>query len=223
MDDIVVANLGNPCAETRKRAAQTLGMAANLGANITVAIPALVKALSDEVSDVRSYVAWGLGRGALQGADITVAMPALANLLSDADGDVRWNATEALENATANGKSRDAALAVLEHALSDGNLHARRNAAKALTGSVGKCASVESLNTLETNIRECHVALEIKCRYGRDGKMQLFGALCSGLFNAIAKRRNELASQRDILLDGVPRPPKQGQVYREMRRVLAHG
>jgi hypothetical protein len=218
----IVMELGSTDPKTRLDAARALGKAAVHGTNISFAIQALTKALSDENSDVRVNAAWALGNGALQGANITVAIPALVKALFDEEGDVQWNAREALEKATANPKSRDAALSALAKAVSDENPCASKNAANALMGSIEKHAPMESLSKLEAHFRECHRALKIKCRYGRDGKMQLAGVLYPMLFNRIAKKRDELAPKRDILLDDIPKAPKKGEVFRELRRALAH-
>jgi hypothetical protein len=40
--------------------------------------------------------------------------------------------------------------------------------------------------------------------------------------NGIAKKRNELAAQRDVLLSDIPKPPKKGSVFQTTRRALAN-
>ncbi len=77
--------------DVRESAAWALREAAENGQNITPAVPALGKALSDGNKLVRWHAAYAL-RYAVdrkRGRDITPAIPALANALNDKDDDVR--------------------------------------------------------------------------------------------------------------------------------------
>ena len=73
--------LGDEDWMIRKYAAKALGYSARIGVDITVSIPALVKALGDEVLEVPINAASALRMAAETGVDITIAIPSLVKAL----------------------------------------------------------------------------------------------------------------------------------------------
>jgi HEAT repeat protein len=118
----LVLQLASPEPSTRNAAAHSLG---SMGAAAKAAAPALIAALSDNVSAVRATAAFALGR---IGADTDTVLPALGRALRDPDHDVRTNAGFAL---AAIGR---AGVPVLAAALRDKASGVRKEAASALNG-----------------------------------------------------------------------------------------
>jgi HEAT repeat protein len=119
----------------RECATEALVRAAWKGADITAAIPALVRALGDKIATVRSNAAWALWNAALKGADLTPAIPGLVRTLGDPDKNVRKRAAEALDKALNAGADITAAIPGLLDMLGDRNASVREAAARALSGA----------------------------------------------------------------------------------------
>jgi hypothetical protein len=160
-----------------------------------------------------------LWHSAFIGVDISAAMPALANALSDAGEGVPLRAITALYHAAEHGADISIATSALAKALSDKNMAVRRNAAGTLEKAIENCASAGSLDGIEARVSESYAALRNGCRYGKETEPTGTGLAFSELTNQIAKRRDALAAKRDVLLEDIPKPPKKGGVYQEMRKV----
>jgi RNA 3'-terminal phosphate cyclase len=128
--------LGDHDRSVQANAAVALGKTAGNGADITIAIPALVKTLGNERSDIRGSAAEALGDAAKNGADISVAIPALMNALGDTDWNERFCAAGALGNAAWK-TDISVAIPALMNALGDTDSFVRWNA----SGALGKAAS----------------------------------------------------------------------------------
>ena len=170
------------------------------------AVSALIEALKDENGDVRRSAAWALR----EIGDVS-AVPVLIRALKDASKNVRFWAVVALR------EFGDAsAVPALVEALKDGDIGGRGNVAEALEKIVEKCKTVEDLDEIERGIDKGSAAL----RKGRVDKSVLIDAQIevAKLTSRIAKRKDELAPKRDLLLDGKPKPPKKERgVYRTLR------
>jgi DNA anti-recombination protein RmuC len=164
-----------------------------------------------------------LGDAASKGVDISIAIPALSNALTDANKDVRRDAARALGNAAYNGADISVAIPALANALSDENEYVRTNAAWALGKVIQKSTSIEPLDEIETKLRESYDALRDKCRNQKQDELVEIGFTFSKLMNEIAKKKNSLAPMRDILLDDVPKPPKKGEIYQQVRGTVRNG
>jgi hypothetical protein len=193
------------------------------GARPAAVVPRLAEMLSDGDASARLEAAGALGFGVSRGANISAAISGLAKMLSDDNPAIRLRGAEVLCKAAVFGADITAAMPALACALSDADAKVRGNAAGALGRAVGKCASLEILNRTETKLLEAHGALGAGCQSEKEGGHAGIGAACRGLMNEIANRRNELASPRDIILDGKPRPPKGGSVFQATRRALTNG
>ena len=150
-------------------------------------------------------------------------MPALAKALSDGNEDVRVNAAWALGNAARNGADIAVAMPALVGALSDGDTWVKANAAWALEKVIEKYTSIEPLNEMETKLQESYDSVKKRYLSPKDAELVGIGLMFSRLMNAIAKARNELTPQRDILLDDIPKPPKKGEIYRIIRGTVRNG
>ena len=143
----------------------------------------------------------------------------LVRKLGDPDPKVRFKAVWVLWDAAFKGMDVTAAIPALAKALSDWHAGVREIAANALTNSIEKSTSVEALERMETRLREEHAIFRDKHHPRTKDELAGIGLAFSKLINETAKRRDLLATQRDIMLEGVPKAPKKGGVYQEMRRV----
>jgi hypothetical protein len=125
----------------------------------------------------------------------------------------------ALGHAVVNDVYVTVALPALAKALSDKDEQLRENVVDSLTDVIGRCTSAEQVNLMETKLREEYDALRKKQRYLRGWEVSGIAFVLSKYIIERAKRRDELAPQHDILLDDIPKPPKKGGVYQEIRRV----
>jgi tetratricopeptide (TPR) repeat protein len=205
--------------DVKTNAVLALYSAAAKGVDINAAVEELGKALCDEDSQVQNLASRALRHAAENGADMRAAAGPLGRALwGDA---VLIDIHSALGYALANGKSGDAPLDVLAKALMDPG--AAWSAVRAFEEAIEKYATVGQLDALEARLRQEHRAMRAKSRCGRDGELAEIRVQFSRVMNRIANKRDMLAARRDIMLEDMPKAPKQGQVYREMRRVLRHG
>jgi hypothetical protein len=107
----------------------------------------------------------------------------------------------------------------LARALFDKNKHFQSWAAGALKALIGKSTTTEPLDKMEAQLRECYGALIRGCRHGKEDELAGTGFRLSRLMNRIAEKKDSLAQDRGILLSDMPKPPKNGGVYHEIRRV----
>ena len=203
------------------------------------AVPALIEALKDGDPDVRSSSAWLLGEskdiravpaliGALKGGSEVAAdalgkirsasaVPALIEALENWALD-RWhkwtgyNVVNALDNI---GDAHFVPLLI--EALTNKDEHVRENAAEMLRQIGYKRKTTGQLDDFEKEIDESYANL--KKRYEKKGELCEVGFEITKIKMKIADRKNELASKHDLLFDDVPKPPKKGGVYQELRRV----
>jgi hypothetical protein len=126
-------------------------------------------------------------------------------------------AAAVLVNAVLNDKCRDAALSALANVLSDGNRIVRSYADEALNHVIQKSTSIELLNEMEMKLKESYSTKRKEYRYGKERELVQIELVFSKLMAEIAKRKNELAPKRDILLDDIPKPPKKGEIYQQIR------
>jgi HEAT repeat protein len=84
---------------------------------------------------------------------------------------------------------------------------------QALRKILGKCKTIKSLEELESKLQEGYDRLKKTHK-----KEDLLKAkkLISRFKMAAAKKRNELAEERGILLDDKPKPPRRGKIYSSM-------
>jgi len=87
-----INTLNLPEPEDRITALNTLGQ---IGPDATTVVPALIKALEDDDSEVRKRAAWAIGQ---IGPGAKDAVPALIEAFRDENTVVRWNAVEALKH-----------------------------------------------------------------------------------------------------------------------------
>ncbi len=176
------------------------------------AVEPLIGALKDDDWKVRQGAAWALG-------DIGDgrAVEPLIGALKDDDWKVREGAPWAL------GKIGDArAVEPLIGALKDDDWKVRQGAAWALRKMIlENCQTIESLESYEKGLDEGLARLQK--RYREDDLVKV-GFQIAKLKKQIAARKNELASQRDLILEDIPKPPskKKGRMYQSMRRAT-HG
>jgi len=78
------------------------------------------------------------------------------------------------------------------------------------------CKSAADINGFEDRLR-VGMGL-VKKRFGKDGMAEV-QFIVSQFLCAAAKKKNELASDKGILLTDIPKPPKKGGVYR-LRKVM---
>ncbi len=208
----LAGELSNPNPLVCCLAVRTLGSAASKKADITSAVPALVKALSGGNQEVRLYSAEALGLAGREGTDITSAVMPLLKAIFDEVDDVATNANWALSSAFNNEKNRVAASSLLVTALSHEDAGMCRASAVVLGLAIGKCGTPQELDAVGRMLTE-------KCAGMKDQEGGAAGtdSVFPKLHGEIAKRRNALASGRDVMLDDIPRPPKPGSAYQRVR------
>ncbi len=203
------------------------------------AVPALIELLEDSNKVVREYAARALGTIGHKSA-----VPALSKALTDGDKDVREKAMIALKKigkpavlvlcevlkgrdldkqkdaAWALGEIREpSAVPALCEALKDENRDLRWISAKALELIVVGCETIEDFEKVEKEIDEGSAAL----RKEKDRDVRITAQIeIASLTREIAKRKDELAPERDLLLDNKPKPPKKGRgTYNILSRTRA--
>jgi hypothetical protein len=100
------------------------------------------------------------------------------------------------------------------------NENMRRNAAGALGAIIQNCKTIETVNEFETRLQDGMNKLR---KHWRKGVTTEFGLQISKLMIAAAQKKNKLAPKRDIILEGVPKPPKKGKIYQQMRGTVRNG
>jgi len=168
----------------------------------------LIKRLKDTDSVVRADAAEALGKIGKP------AVPALIEALKDEDSNMRLWAAITLSSIG------QPAIPALIEALEDTNFFVRSNAARALGGILNKCETIEAVNEFETHLQD---GMNSVRKQWKKGVTTEFGLQISKLQIAAARKRDELAPKRDILLDEVPKPPKKGEIYQQMRGTVRNG
>ena len=111
------------------------------------------------------------------------------------------------------------AVPALIRALKDKGKWVRWGAAQVLENIVGTCETIEELEEVEKGIGEGSVALR---KEGIDkGTLINIQIKLAKLTRKIAKKKDELAPKRDLLLTDKPKPPKKGKgIYRTVGRTV---
>ena len=204
--DELIEELKSEDAEARAGAAIELGKC-----RIKRAVPALIERLKDEDVTVRWRAAEALGK-----IGDASAVPALIKTLKDENRDVRKAATRAL------GVMEDlSAVPYLIGALKDKDRMVRFKVRWALGRIVDKCKTTEDFEKVEKGIDEGSAVL----RKGRVDKGILIDAQIkiAELTRKIAKKKDELAPKRDLLLTDKPKPPKKGRGVYQTARMIRNG
>ncbi len=134
--------------------------------------------------------------------------------LGSSDQGNKWRAAQDLMRAASQGADITAAMPALAKAFFDADEQARERIASALWTAIQECASIGWLDAMETNLRRGYDVLKTECP--RREREKSAGIGFSKVMKHIARCKNELAPQRDILLDDVPKPPKRGTLYRRL-------
>jgi vesicle coat complex subunit len=177
--------------------------------------------LGDAYPTIRTNGVRALWNAARHGQDMTAAIPALEKALSDKEPYVREKAANALSRAATDGTDITIAVPALAKMLSDSDAEARAGAISALGNVVEKCPSLERLGWIEAKLRESR-ALKREERQRKE-EFARVGVRLSKLTNQIAKKKNSLAADRDIMLADIPKPPKGGTgIYQLTRRAVGN-
>jgi HEAT repeat protein len=148
----LIRELVHPDPKVRADAAQALGRDAAQGTNISAAIPALAKALSDRDKDVRWHAAGALKDAVkCEGVHMTgdmsailAAMRALVKYLYDGDAYDRAGAAEILGYASLSNVGIGVAIPALAETLSDGDAGVRLMAVGALKSAAMHGADISA-------------------------------------------------------------------------------
>ncbi|MBN1485282.1 MAG: HEAT repeat domain-containing protein [Chloroflexia bacterium] len=127
-----IAELEHQEEQVRWAALQQLAQAADQGAVLQEAIPALARTLADAHPNIRQQAAYTLVSISEHGGDIAPALPALAQALGDESEGVRKEAVWALYCLAYVGADLAPAVAALEGAMADPSRSVRGNGAIAL-------------------------------------------------------------------------------------------
>jgi HEAT repeat protein len=180
------------------------------------AIPALIEILKDE--ELRLHAAEEL---------VFIGVPAIPSLsggLKDGNCGVREYAAIALGNIAMNNRG-DAeilkALHSLVEALTDEDQRVRDKAAWALENILQGFKTIEQIIEIEKQIDESYRNLTMK--HGGLDRVSVKPMELIKVRLAAAQRKNELASKRDIILDGIPKPPKRGGHLYQSTRMIRNG
>jgi len=167
------------------------------------AVPALIEALEDPDPVIR-----GLAIKSLFKTRVFSAVPSIAARLLDKNENVRVTAVENLFEF-----SNISAVPWLLKATSDRNIVVMHNAFVLLEGICKSCKTHEEIADYEKLIKDFLRERREKPDLAKPSPRVIM------LMSVLAKRRDELASQRDIILGEIPKPPKRGTIYRQMERV----
>ncbi len=169
------------------------------------AVIPLIQALKDEDWRVRDAALKTLGKIGKP------AVPALVNALKD-------QRLRLIAIVTLGEIDDSSAVAPLVIAVKDNDPHVRSNALWALEAIRRRCTTIEFLEIYE---RELDGGLARLQKKYKDDDLIEVGFQMAKLKKRIAAKKNELASQRDLLLEDIPKPPpkKKGRMYQSMRRI----
>jgi HEAT repeat protein len=212
---------------------------------VVKAIPMLVRALKDENDHVRWYVARALGRigvaneqfginlgmlkkgktrqeryGAISAfEEITdtravpaLIVPALIGALKGNESEVQMGAVIALEKV-----GDTSAVPALIETLDDQGGHVIH----ALNGILGRYKTLEAVSEFEAQLLKSFQNLANM--HQKNDKIAYAMFEISKLRIAAAQKKNKLAPMRDVILDGVPKPPKKPDMYQHIRRTVRNG
>ncbi len=173
------------------------------------AVPTLIDALKDKDCYVRRNAALPLG----DIGDARAVSP-LIDALKDEDEIVRWRAAWALRQIGDKGAAEP-----LVVALKDEDKLVGEEAARSLGKIFEKCKTTEDLETFERQLDEGLARLQK--RFWKDDDLVETGFYIARLKKQVAAKKNELASQRDLILEDIPKPPpkKKGRMYQQLRRI----
>ena len=142
------------------------------------------------------------------------AIPTLIDTLKDKDQRVRIEAASALSKIGVSDKQLEMIIRMLESEGSD----ERDGAARAISEFLIQCKTVQELENFEKRLDRYSTTL----REGQIDKSIMINAQIkvAKLMGLIARKKDKLASKRDLLLDDKPKPPKKGRgTYQVSRRV----
>ncbi len=223
--DAFVVLLGAADPKAREKAAKAIGFAAHKGQVITSAVPALADALCDKDANVRAFASLTLMLAGRNGSDVTAAMPALARAICESEIDTRNPAINTLLDAVgieAGKACRETAISALVDSLGEPDDVLRQHARpemilqKAVLGR----ESAKSLDELAAEFRKGYSAARKKYQFQDKAWLCRIERRLYLVLGKIANKKNELASKRDILLEGKPKAPKAGaRIYQTTRRV----
>jgi len=215
--DALVKVLENEIRDIRRHATDALCHAAGKGADITAAIPLLVKSLTEANAWSTTSV---LSAAAANRKSAAAAMAALVNALEDQDECVSANAANALAGAAEAEADITVAVPALINALLNTNEETRMKASVALRYATRSLADDAKVREFEEKLQEGYLSLGKGRKNGKNERMLSEARLqISKLKIAAAKKKNELAQDKGILLTEIPKPPKRGTIYRAMERV----
>jgi hypothetical protein len=214
MDEVerLIGLLGDADEQVRDEAVQGLGELKDRRA-----IPALVRALGDVSMSIRTSAAQALGEVE------ALAVPALKEKLLKGDEKERADAAFAIfviSDGCEDGLF-DKHMGALVKSLDDPNREVRRLGALTLIQLLKNCETVDAVSEFETHLQEGFDSLAKK--HIKKDEIAVVVTKFSKLRIAAARKKNSLASKRDIILEDIPRPPKKGEVYQQIRRTVRNG
>ncbi len=171
------------------------------------AVPALIGALISGKTELRITAVTALGH-----IGDASAVPALAEALKDENDDVQIRAVISLL-----GIGDSSVVPVLIAALDYGDPALRFHVSRGLESIVRKCETMEEVERIESQIEEFSAASREK--HADEGTLADVQMQAARVIGAIAKKKNEFAPKKDLLLDDKPKPPKKGRgIYQTVRR-----
>ena len=207
------------------------------------AVPVLIEALACGSSWVQERARHALEKIAKSNpgnVEIVKAVSALIGMLKYEDAVVRRKAVYALRiaaailgdstfvNAIADPQERirqselirNSVIPELIGTLKDDKQSVRRMAAEALGEILEKCVTLKEVEEIETHL---HEALNPTKKQLKKEEITAIGFEISNLWTAAAKKKNELAQDKGILLPDVPKPPKGRKGIYQATRVMRNG
>jgi len=205
MDDIdkLIEQLKSPDANARINAAKRLGELKDPGA-----IPALEKALNDSDSNVRCEAKNSLVR--LRASSHRVAKE-LRDLMT---GQTLLKSPQTLY------RVEETEVIPLVNVLASPLYYPRQIAFDRLERKLQGCKTIEDVLKFESEMSEGYDRIKKKEHKGDEKKSEIEIAR---LRTAVAMRKNELAHDKGILLDGIPKPPKPNKGIYQSARVMRNG
>jgi HEAT repeat protein len=182
----LAARLGDSDQKAKLSAARDLTDAAAQGADITIAIPALMNALSDKDEEVWNKAADALSKAIMNHKSRDAALSEVKCALSG-DTQTRWKAAVVLWRAIDKGADIPAAIPALANALSDAVEAVREMAVEALTSAVARGADITpAIPALVHALSDENANVRRKAAYVL-GHSMFYGANITAAISALAK------------------------------------
>lgn len=204
---VLIGRLSSNSYYVRNMGAVGLALSADMGTDITPALPALVAAISTPQKDVCEGAVGALLAASANEKSRDAGLEALNHALSHEDAGIRRNATFSLERVAWNGADISNAIPAVLETLCDNDVYLQAAAARILERAARNGVKIDFSKVTESLDRCVNKAMEA----GDDAVIGMKKELCAGFYtsiaNAIGKSKQGI-SMGGELLDCKITPPR---------------